>query len=114
LASKKLYEAVASNLKALGLTPPDLALVGAVLSEVFKADNSKFDEDRFREAMRPTEETVAVDAGILTKLTADYIIAGYERAAADPTTTPGPTIDSVLEIGREIAMKYLSAEKKPS
>jgi hypothetical protein len=112
LASKKLYEAVASNLKALGLTPPDLALVGAVLAEVFKADNSKFDEDRFREALRPTEEVVAIDAGILAKLTADYIISGYERAAKDPTTEPGPTVDSVLEIGREVALKHLSREKK--
>ncbi|MGH2938308.1 MAG: hypothetical protein ACRDPE_09340 [Solirubrobacterales bacterium] len=112
MASKKLYEAVASNLKAIGLTPPDQALVGAVLAEVFKADNPRFDEDRFREACRPTEEVVAVDAGILAKLTADYIIVGYERTAKDPTVEPGPTVDSVLEIGREVALKYLSKEKK--
>lgn len=112
MASKKLYEAVASNLKAIGLAPADLAVVGAVLSEVFKADNPKFDEDRFREACRPDGTLLAVDADTLTRLAADYIVAGFEAAAKDPAVNR-PSLDAIMEIARDSVVKRLSEEGGP-
>lgn len=103
--SKKLYEDAVEALRHLSLAPSDREAVAAALCSVFKTDNPRFDDARFREAAREGSGAKAIEPEVLIRILIDYLIAGYDEPDR-------PSIESIVEVARESVVATLETEAK--
>lgn len=94
--SKKDYEQIAERLRKMPLEKVDREVVAAMLSQVFKEGNPRFDPERFLLACRPDGEGGALDPDTLTRILIDYLIQCGRSGE-------GPSLESILDVARESA-----------